>query len=262
MPDVNEQNQIPEIGAEQELTPKATSQEFGPSSNATYKDLTAEEIRVAMNAVRIFRHGVRVANGKGLLASPPAVLNPQKNADYQRFFVDSGNIITLTGVTMTSGSPTVTFNQIARVNFYYAGVYIRGTGVADGTFVKYFTLPASPTKITQLTMSANATADVSGGTLILGEGIGIINAPMSDLLWFKASGESPNGDLILQLRGPKTLGDTYRGAVDLSGVLGFLVDDGSLEAITAFCYPGAAYYNSATGKIRYYNGVTSAWADS
>jgi hypothetical protein len=247
MPRFDDQNQVDLLPAEQALADPTSTQRFGTGKGVN-EDSEFLDLRVANDTVRLFRHGVRVKNGTGFFCAPPAVQNPTKNAHYMRAFVDSGYVALLTGGATTSGSAVVTVTATSAIT-YYAGISIRGSGIPAGTFI------ASVDSATQITLTETATATASSLTFTVGEGIGKINAPMADTLWVTASGESPEGDIIMALRGPKTLDDTSRGYIDLWGMLGLMQDSGGVESLVPYKVKGAMYYNTTSNLIRFYNGT-------
>lgn len=222
----------------------------------TSEDFEVVDFRAGKDAFRAWRHGAKVANGKGFFCSPPASQNPLINADYQRFYVDSGNIATLTGGATTSGSAVVAVTSTAAISLY-PGIAIRGAGIPENTWIKTIN------SATQITLTQNATATLSSQTYYAGEGIGIINTPMSDMTFLSASGEPADGrgDIIAVLKGPRTMGSNSTGIFDLWSVLVLLTGGSAVEA-GAFNFPGALFFRSSAGfnVPRFFDG--SIWRDS
>jgi hypothetical protein len=216
--------------------------------------MEVDELRVSQDTVRAWRHGLRVKNGAGVFAAPPEVQKPIKNSDYMRMFVDSGNIAVLTGGATTSGSPTVTVTSTSGVT-YFPGASIRGPGIPADTWIKKID------SATQITLTQNANATLTGQTYYAGEGIGILNAPMSDMAFLSVSGETADsrGEIIAVLRGPRTLGASSTGMMDLWAVLGLLQGGATVESSGKFDFPGVIYFNTTLNKFRGYD--NGAWID-
>lgn len=252
MPRFDEQNPLTEISSKETLAVVPSIQRFG-SGQGDFRDFEVDDLRAGFGGVRAWRHGLRVANGLGIFAAPPAVQEPTKNAHYMRMFVDSGNITTLTGGSTTSGSATVTVDSTSAISDF-PRTYIRGPGIPKGTWVK--TIDSS----TQITLSQNADETLSSQSYVVGEGIGKLNAPMSDNLFITASGESPEGDIIMYLAGPKTIGETWRGYVDFWSAIGLMQSAAAnVEGKACFENKGVMYFDTTSNKFRGYNG--SAWVD-
>ncbi len=175
--------EIEQPSFDRELETAPPFQYTGGGDRGNSEDFALKDLRIAANTVRLWRHGVRVANGKGFFAAPRPSDKPTKNSDYLRMFVDEA------------------------------------------------------------------------------EGVGVISNPMTDELWFEATGDQPtDGNLIMKLKGPGSVGSSNTGIVDLFSVLILLTASGApstVESSGLFDFEGAAYWNSTSKVIRIYDGT--AW---
>ena len=93
-------------------------------------------------------------------------------------------------------------------------------------------------------------------------GYGLMTLPMSDQLWFVSTGDSSSdpttgGHTLMKLIGPKSVGSSTTGIVDLSAVINLLSGGNLVETSGHFNNAGAVYFNTTLNALRWYNG--SVW---
>ncbi|MCK9599340.1 MAG: hypothetical protein M0R06_09885 [Sphaerochaeta sp.] len=224
-------------------------------------DFEVDDFRAGKDAFRAWRHGARVANGKGFFCAPPPDSKPAKNSDYLRMWVDElvsggygviglpmsdelwfnatgdAEYVTLAAET-TTGSDVVTFTSTAGLE---VGMNIREylgsaaidppTHLARGTYVKAILS----------TTTVQVTKDAIGTGTGLNMRVGL------------------NANALLQLHGPQVVGSDNSGIVDLYGVLDLLQGGDSVETSGLYDDKGAVYFNTVSNKVRWYNGTV--WGD-
>jgi hypothetical protein len=260
MPRYDEENQIVSVSKGERLETPVSAQSFGTGVGG-FKDTLLEDLKVAYNAVRIWKSGVRVANGKGFLCAPPDESKPSKTNDYLRIWVDKlvyggygvvglpmsdqlwfnatglAEYKAVTAAT-TSGSDVLTVNTTVGIDIgdnireYSGSTAVNPpTKIARGSYVKKV--------LTATTLQMTRNAIGTGSSLTVRVGL--------------------NADVLLKLLGPQVVGADSTGIIDCYGVLDLLQGSDVVETSGFYDDKGAVYFNTTSNKIRWYNGT--AWAD-